>query len=125
MEPSELEVLGRSRQDRIEMDQSDDLALDDLDPFLRGEIADRLERLDEGGPLVVGHVHRDLDEAAVRQLEPFRPHRWQATVALPNRLRDPLRDGHIFRPKVRVPRDEYRTCNHDAGARGRIQPAGP
>src|SRR5207245_9123998 len=58
MEPSELEVLGRSLGERVERDEPDDLALGDLDPFFRRERPDRFDCLDQGGLAVVPRIHR-------------------------------------------------------------------
>src|SRR2546422_11199235 len=47
MEPGELQVLGRRLHERVKRHEADDLALRDLDAFLRGQHTDRFECLDK------------------------------------------------------------------------------
>src|SRR6266545_1956519 len=124
MESCELEVLGRAVDERIERDESDDLALRDLDAFLLRERTNRLERLDERRPTVVDHVHRDLHEASFGEREAFRADRREAAVALPDRLRDAFRDRDVGRPQVHIPRDQHRPSPDDACAGGRVESHG-
>src|SRR2546421_5194020 len=69
MEPGELEILGRARKDRVERHQSDDLALDDLHVLFRRELPDGIEDLDQRRLAVVGHVHRHLHKASIREFK--------------------------------------------------------
>src|SRR5207249_3439271 len=102
MEPSELEVLGRSVDEGIERHEADDFGLRDLDAFFCRTGANRFERLDKRRLAVIHHVHRDLHEPAVRKLEPFGPHGRQPSVALSDGLRDALRDADVRGPEVHV-----------------------
>src|SRR5207245_11078492 len=99
MEPGELEVLGSGIDQRVERHESDDLALRDYDDFFRRERADGLEGLGERRLAVIHHVHRDLDEPAIREFESFRAYGRQSSVALSNGLRDSFRDAEIRRPE--------------------------
>ena len=116
--------MGRAVDERIERDESDDLALRDLHAFLQRERADHLERFLERCPVVVDHVHRDLHEAPFGECEAFRADRRESAVALPDRLRDAFRDPDVGRPKVHIPRDQDRPGPDDARAGGRVQARG-
>src|SRR5438445_13426012 len=125
MEPSELQVLGRSLHERVQRDDADDLALRDLDAFFRREGPNRLERLDERRLAIILHVHGNLNESAIGEFESFRPDGRQPSVALPDRLRDALRHADIRGPEVHVPGDEDGPRADDASPRGRMEPRWP
>ena len=125
MEPSELEVLGRSVDEGIERHEADDFALRDLDAFFCRKEANRFVRLDERRLAVIHHVHRHLYEPAVRELESLGPHGRQPSVALSDGLRDALRDADVRGSEVHVPSDEDRSRADDARPRGRMEAAWP
>src|SRR2546428_535325 len=106
MEPSELQVLGRGVDERVQGHQADDLALRNLDAFFRREAPNRLECLEERRLAIIHHVHGNLNESAIGEFESFRPDGRQPSVALPDRLRDALRHADIRGPEVHVPGDE-------------------
>src|SRR5207245_11107517 len=67
----------------------------------------------------------DLNQPSIGELESLRPDGRQPSVALPDRLRDALRDADIRGPEVHVPGDEDGPRADDARPCGRMEPRRP
>jgi hypothetical protein len=98
---------------------------DDLAPYDRNAVAVRLfldEREDtlDGRAPRIDEVHRDLDDAALLELEPERLHIAQPARLEADRLRDPLRDLDVLRAEIDVEREQRHPRAHGDRARARV-----
>src|SRR5207245_2269529 len=107
--------LGRINQ-RVHRGESYDLARHDLDPVSFREQLDEFFGFEELALMIIGHVHRDLDDSTFFQLEAQRLDVGETTVLRPKLVRNLLRDREIVCPKVNVVGDQYFPRTHRGGS---------
>ncbi len=101
-------------------DEAHDLASHHRDSVARGLGLHRLEDPEEGGPLEVGHVDRDLGQVALLKHHSHRLHEAVAAAAVADGLGDALRHFEVRGAQVDVVGDERHARADDAGSRRRV-----
>src|SRR5512135_336835 len=108
VEAVELEGVRRHLQRRVERDQADELAAQDIDPRRARSRFDLVPDLRERGPVEVEDVHRDLHPRGARELEAERLDPGEPARRLADLLRDALREPEVRRVELDVEGDEER-----------------